>query len=413
MESISVKKATIAEVAIIRILVVGFQLVFLKVYTNYVSAYELGIFYFLLTSSYSLNAFLLVPLDFFQQSRLYELKIGGHSIKSFRTINAFVFKVIALLLLGGNLICYFLNPHYCYTLTVITLLAVSTYSVTLLRGIINNLEHRRKAIYCLLLEYVLKIVFFYIYVQLYTPTSLTILSSLLSASFISLIVLLTLLTTLTEFKFKEVKLFTFKEVFNFSYPMSIASIINWIQLQSYSLVLVPLGLTEVVGIYATIANVGAGGMNAYSTIFQQVFVPNIYKSKGAYLKIYLRNAVFSIVFILICSALLSKIIVGLLTRPDFVKYAAVILYGVACEGGNFLIGALTIYLTLHNITKTNIKVSLIGLFAFLASFFGLYLLHSVNIYTVGIPMVLTQIVIAGGLFMIALKNTLIADKLNV
>jgi O-antigen/teichoic acid export membrane protein len=404
MSDTSLKRSTMIEVSVIRALVVVFQLVFLKIYSNYTSAYELGIYYFLLTASYSVNAFLLVPLDYFQQSQLYVLKNANFSLSSFYPINLFAGKLILGLLIVGNLVCLIVNPQYCYTLNLIILFAISTYAVTLLRGIINNLEHRRKAIYCLLLEYVLKIGFFLLYIHFFKPSSVIILFSLLSASFITLIVLFILFLRLTEYKVATLKQFDIKDIFKFSYPISVSAVINWVQTQSYALVLVPLGLAEVVGIYATVANVGQGGMNAYSTIFAQLFVPNIYKSKGEYLKIYLRNAILSILFVVACSALFSKYIVLLLTKADFVKYALVILYGVACEAGNFLISALTIYLTLHNITKATLKMSFIGLIAFLISFLTLYLLHFVSVYTIGIPMVLTQGVIAFGLFLVAKKK---------
>jgi O-antigen/teichoic acid export membrane protein len=393
----SLKKSTIIEVSSIRILVVVFQLVFLKIYSNYTSAYELGIFYFLLTASYSLNAFLLVPLDYFQQSQLYLLKNAGNSLRSFFPINKLLLRAIAILLIISNVVCCFIKPAYCLTISVIILLALSTYGVTLLRGIINNLEHRRKAIYCLLLEYVLKVVFFYIYIHFYPASAATILISLLSASVFTFFILFFLFVKLPEFKFKGRKEFDLKDIFHFSYPISISSVINWIQLQSYSLILVPLGLTEVVGTYATIANVGSGGMNAYSTIFSQLFVPNLYKTNGAYIKIYLRNALLSILGILIGGALFSHLIINLLTKHDFAKYAIVIVYGIACEGGNFLISALTIYLTLHNITKVTVKMSFIGLITFLIAFFVLYWFKAISIYTVGIPMVMAQVAIALGL----------------
>jgi O-antigen/teichoic acid export membrane protein len=401
MSELSVKKSTIIEVAVIRALVVVFQLVFLKIYSNNTSADELGVYYFLLTASYSLNAFLLIPLDYYQQSQLYHLKAEEKSLRSFYPINQFVAKLTGSLLVLGNIICYFINPQYCYAITLITMFAISTYGVTLFRGIINNLEHRRAAIYCLLIEYVLKIVFFLIIIQFHKPSSLVILGSLLSASLVSFLVLFILVIRLTEFKFESIKPIHLKDVFKFSYPISISAVINWIQTQSYSLILVPLGLPEVVGIYATVANVGQGGMNAYSTIFAQIFVPNLYKSKGKYIGVYLRNAVLSIIFVLLVSALFSKTIITLLTKPEFAMYAMVILFGIACEAGNFLSGALTIYLTLHNVTKATLTMSFVGLITFVVCFSLLYVFHFISVFTIGIPMVITQIVIAAGLFIIS------------
>src|ERR1700693_408497 len=138
------KKTTIIEISIVRVIIVIAQLLFLKIYTHYTSVHELGIFYFLLTISYSLNAFLLVPLDYFQQSQLYKLKSDGISLKSFYQINVWVLKLILALLIFGSAVCIFIKPDFCYILILIILYALSTYFGNLLRGIINNLEKRRQ-----------------------------------------------------------------------------------------------------------------------------------------------------------------------------------------------------------------------------------------------------------------------------
>jgi hypothetical protein len=140
-------------------------------------------------------------------------------------------------------------------------------------------------------------------------------------------------------------------------------------------------------------------------VFSQLIVPNIYKSNGTYITIYIRNAVFAILFVLTCSTLLSDIIVGLLTKASLIPYSKILIYGILTEGGNFLIGSLTIYFTIHNFTKSTIKMSLLGLVIFFISFFTLFALQKISPFTLGIPMVLTQYVIAGGLFLLVYKHT--------
>jgi O-antigen/teichoic acid export membrane protein len=167
---------------------------------------------------------------------------------------------------------------------------------------------------------------------------------------------------------------------------------------------VPLGFVEAVGIFGTVANVGSSGMNACSTVFSQLYIPNIYKTNGKYIKTYLRNALLAIAFVLVVSTLLSKIIVGLLTKQEFVNYSLIILFGILTEAGNFIIGSLTIYLTIHNLTKTTVKMSAIGLFVFFLSFASLYIFKLINVYTLGIPMVLTQLIISIGLYTIVNKT---------
>jgi len=404
MKNQVIKKSVIAEVAFVRIMVVVLQLVFLKYYTHYTDFYELGIFYFLLTISYSLNAFLLVPLDYFQQSQLYNLKEKGLSLKSFFKINVWVLKMVLSGLLLSLIVSYFLKPDYCLIITLVIIYAISSYLVTLIRGFINNLEMRRTAIYCLALEYLLKIVYYFIYIHFFKSSAVVILLSLLSASLTAFVVLFYLVSRLKEYKLTTVKKFESKDVLAICYPISISAFLNWIQLQSYTLLLVPLGLTEVVGIYATVANVGSGGMNAYSTIFSQLFIPNLYKTTGSFIKKYLLYGLISILIVLIVSFFFSKMIVGLLTKQDFIKYSLIIMYGILTEGGNLLIAALTVYLSIHNLTKYSIKVASAGIAAFFVSFFVLYLTHSIGVFTIGLPMIISQFLICTGLTLVVYKD---------
>jgi O-antigen/teichoic acid export membrane protein len=387
------KKTEIIEVSSLRILVVILQLVFLKIYTNYTSVYELGIYYFLFTLSYSLNAFLLVPMDYFQQSQLYSLKKSNYSIRSFFKINIWVAKFTFITLFIGLIICLLVNIQYIIILPIIIILALSTYMVTLLRGIINNLEKRRFAIYTLLMESVLKIAFYYIVKCYFNPDAITILVSILLSSLVTLLILYLVIKSLDEFKNEKIKDFSAKEILQFSYPISVGAVVNWIQLQGYRMILVPLGLVEIVGIYGTVANVGTSGMSALSTVYSQLFVPNLYKSEGAYIKTYLKYALLSIIVVLCVGYFLSDIIIGVLTKSEFVKYSCLIVFGVLSEGGNFLIAGLTIYLTIKNLTKVSMIASITGLIVFFLSFIILYVLKKINVYTIGLPIVLTQVVI--------------------
>ena len=58
-------------IAFSRAVIVGAQLVYVKLYSNFLSNHELGLYFFLNTVSYSLNAFLFVPIDYYQQAKLY------------------------------------------------------------------------------------------------------------------------------------------------------------------------------------------------------------------------------------------------------------------------------------------------------------------------------------------------------
>lgn len=404
MNNSKLKKSIIVEVSIVRVIVIICQLIFLKVYTHYTSLYELGIYYFLFTISYSLNAFVLVPLDYYQQSQLYRIKNENKSLKSFYSINKIVFKITSIILITTCVVTFSIQRQLWFVPAIIILLALSTYFVNLIRGILNNLERRRQATYTLLFEITNKLIFFFLLIQFFKPSACVILGSMLSASLLSLVLLFVLAIKLPEYRFSERAVFKLREIFHFAYPISIGAVINWIQLQSYSLFLVPLGFVEAVGIFGTLSNIGSTGMNACSTVFAQLYVPNLYNSNGLYIRTYVKNAILLILLVFAGSIFLSGTIVTLATKASLLHYSKIILYGILTEGGNFLIGCLTIYLTIHHLTKSTLKMSIVGLMLFLVTFLFIYLLHIVTPYTLGIPMILTQFVISGGLFLLVNKN---------
>lgn len=400
------KSREFVEVTLIRILVVILQLIFLKIYTFYTTTHELGVYYFLFTLSYSLNAFLFVPLDYFQQSKLYELKNEFFSLRSFFKINYKVLKVVCLILVvvsGGFL---FYNALYSVIVVLVCITAINTYIINLIRGFVNNLEKRRVAIYTLLLENILKIVLFYFAQKYFHSSAIIILVSILLASIITIIILWGYLIRLDEFKFEKIKDFDIKNVLKFSYPISLSAMVNWVQLQGYRMVLVPLGLTELVGVYGTVANVGTSGMNAVSTIYSQLFVPNLYKTRGNYIGKYLRYAILAIIGVLIGGYLCADIIISLLTKTEFIKYSSLIIFGVLAEAGNFLIAGMTIYLTINNLTENTMKASIIGLVIFVISFLIICYASTINVYTIGIPIVITQLIISLYLLSIIYKGKL-------
>ncbi|TWR31174.1 hypothetical protein FPZ43_01470 [Mucilaginibacter pallidiroseus] len=313
-------------------------------------------------------------------------------------------QAASVILMASLGISYFFKPSFCLALIVIIPLAVSTYLVNLLRGIVNNLENRRFSVYSLLFETVLKISLFSVLVNFFHASALLLLTSTLLASISVCVAIFLYLKTLAEYKVTQKTIFQLKEIVLFTYPISIGAIINWIQLQSYTIILVSLGFVEIVGIFGTITNIGSSGMNACSTVFSQLFVPNLYKTHGRYISVYLRNALLIVLGVAIFSILASKIIIGLLTKRELLEYSRIIIYGILTEAGNFIIGALTIYLTIKNLTKTTIKMSSLGLVVFFASFGVLYVFKQINVYTLGIPMVLTQLVISLGLYTIVHKQ---------
>ena len=404
------KKIVILEVTFFRVLTIILQLVFLKIYSNYLSIYELGLYYLFMTLSYSFNAIFLVPLDYFQQSKLYLLKNEKKSISSFLPINIFVFKVSVILLVFIEIIIYIIDSSFLLVGIILVLFALVSYANNLLRGFLNNFEYRRNAIYTLLVESTLKILLFWVAIQFFSASSTLLFFTTTISMIIICLALILILIKKEEFKYTNRNCFKFIDIYHFSYPISFGAVINWIQLQGYRILLAPMGHIETIGLYATVANIGQTGMNAASTVYAQLFVPNIYKTNGEYTKKYIGFAILVILFVLFVGMIFSETLVVLLTSNKFAEYSYLIGYGILAESGNLIIGGLSIYLTIHNLTKKTIIASWIGLLSFVSVFFILYLKDFLSAWTIGLPIVLSQLFVAIYLYYIVFFIYNIKDK---
>ncbi|MGJ0300975.1 lipopolysaccharide biosynthesis protein [Aliarcobacter cryaerophilus] len=404
------KKIVILEVTFFRVLTIILQLVFLKIYSNYLSIYELGLYYLFMTLSYSFNAIFLVPLDYFQQSKLYLLKNEKKSISSFLPINIFVFKVSVILLVFIEIIIYIIDSSFLLVGIILVLFALVSYANNLLRGFLNNFEYRRNAIYTLLVESTLKILLFWVAIQFFSASSTLLFFTTTISMIIICLALILILIKKEEFKYTNRNCFKVIDIYHFSYPISFGAVINWIQLQGYRILLAPMGHIETIGLYATVANIGQTGMNAASTVYAQLFVPNIYKTNGEYTKKYIGFAILVILFVLFVGMIFSETLVVLLTSNKFAEYSYLIGYGILAESCNLIIGGLSIYLTIHNLTKKTIIASWIGLLSFVSVFFILYLIDFLSVWTIGLPIVLSQLFVAIYLYYIVFFIYNIKDK---
>ena len=386
-----INKVVFFEIVFFRSIAILLQLLFLKLYSNYLSVYELGIYYLFVTLSYSINAFLLVPLDYFQQSKLNYLKSAQKSLRSFLPLNKHMFYILISLMLVTESIMFFIDHTLIVTVLLIYILSISFYFNTLVRGFLNNLDYRRNAIYTLVGEGILKISFFLLLIQYFNASAVLLLCITIVATFCMSSILYLLLQKKEEYLIAEKITFSASEVFHFSYPISIGAIINWIQTQGYRVLLAPLGYIEIMGLYATVANVGQSGMNAASIIYSQLFVPNLYKTNGKDISGYTKMAFLVILVVILISVFFSKDIVALLTNSFFSQYSYLIFYGILAEGSNMIIGGLSIYLTIHNLTIKTIVASWVGLITFIVSFGLLYFLNIFSVWTIGIPIVLSQL----------------------
>jgi len=382
----------------ITILIVRFsslfvQLGYIKVYTHFLSLPQLGIFFYLSTISYLMNSIVFVPVDFYQQAHIPADPTVPIPFKYLVSLN--LRAILAAAIIGVAVLVYsFFGGNITLFEVILTFsLSVFLYLCTSLRALLNNRTHGIFVVFMLVIESSLKLMLFVALVSEGKASADMLILSNLIALMGELAVILYFFRTYEKFDFTTAGRVSNRELVRFSYPLSISSGCNWIQLQSYRLVYVWFGHADIAGLYATVSNIGSVGMAAGSQIYSQLFQPRIYQSRGLFIKKYLIMAFFISVMALVSYAILGPFILGLLTKGDFKIYYKLMLFGVVVEACNLMIGAITAFSGLLKRTNILIKANLIGvLISVSVVALALYFSAS-NPYLIGTSVVASQVVI--------------------
>jgi len=244
--------------------------------------------------------------------------------------------------------------------------------------------------YFLIIDGILKIFILFIFQKIVELSAILLITSATVAMIISSIINLKIIINKGIFFGGKEELINIREVLKFSYPISISAILNWIQLQGYKLVLVPLGATEAVGIFSTVSNIGAACMASFGSIYSQMKTPELYKSRGKSIVNYLQGIIVYVMLVSFSGWFFSEIIINLLTNKELAIYANLIVFGILIEGGNLILGSMGIAHSLNR--STNILMS-VGIIGFLSCIGGFYIFYKwINITTIGYPILFSQIV---------------------
>lgn len=373
-----------------RIAVILLQLVYIKIYTNLLSAYELGQYAFWLTVSYFFNALIFVPIDNYVQSRLYVWRNCEVSLEGAVRLNIALLLLCFALSLGVSTVT---AVAYSFTAGVGVFISLA-YGLTLhisnvSRNVANNLNYRGLASTFLIIDGVLKVVTIFVIKHVTIVNVFVLIASATISTFLSAVICIILMKYNGVFYEGKSEKIMAREVFSFGYPISISAILNWIQLQGYRLVLVPLGYAEAVGIYSTISSIGSAAMNAVGAIYSQLKIPEIYQSKGQSIIQYIKLALAIIIGMSFSLWVTADFIIELLTNSKLVEYSEIIVFGVLVEGGNIILGAIGIAHSLNRPTKILIAVGLMGLFSAAVGY--AVILGSIDVHTIGYPLVLSQL----------------------
>ncbi|PUE60909.1 hypothetical protein B9Z45_06190 [Limnohabitans sp. 2KL-17] len=366
------------------------QLYYIKIYTNILSLSELGHYAYWITVAYFFSAFVFVPFDNYQQSRIYIWKKNGVSLRSAIQFNLILLFGCALIIaIVAILTLIFFSLHIALALTISLFYGLVLHVSNASRNLANNLNYRSMAASFLIIDSLLKIIILIILQRFVVIDGIILIASATLAILLSSAISLGLMLRGGVFFAGTTETINIKEVFEFSYPISISAILNWLQLQGYKLVLVPFGAAEAVGIFSTVSSIGAACMASAGSIYAQMKTPEIYRSNGRSINAYLGGVVALIVVVALCGWLFSGLIISLLTTKNLTVYANLLVFGILVEGGNLILGAMGIAHSLNRSTSLFIGIGSIGLFSCIVAFAVLF--NWLNVMNIGYPLLFSQI----------------------
>jgi O-antigen/teichoic acid export membrane protein len=378
-----------------RALVIALQLISIKLLTEYLSTEEIGIYFFLISASYFLNALIFIPLDYYQQALVSNAENKKSVIKSVLLFNNSISKLyLTTSIIIGLFLYFFIEKQYLILFAFGILGSIALHCMQSSRNLLNNLGYSLPVSTSYVLEAISRVgIFFFLGSAEFASIETIVFSWAASLCLASLFLIKTGINN-RIFNGHSEKSINIKEFLKFATPISLSSVANWLQVQGYRVVLVPLGYAETVGIFSTISNIGSSAIGALNLIYQQKFNPKIYQSQGNYTKRYLVIASLFILITALTFTLTGELIVKALTTVNFHEYWHVILYGLIADASNLIVGALIIHLTIKKTTASILIFSMIGLLVNVIAFTALYALNSITVNLIGLPILLSQWTVA-------------------
>jgi len=345
-------------VAGMRALSVVAGLGYVKYYTNELSVQEVGAFFYLGTLSYILNALVFVPVDSYMQARLSDM-----DVLPWRSIR----RLMAVTLLVALCVCVALSLPFigmgllsAQDVPLLYSLAAMLYLCTSVRNLLNIRGQATFASSMIVLESVSRLLAFMLAVWVVGASARTLLSSSIAALAVELVLLLRQARTTLPLSPQEVVLDHPKQIWKTTSALSGGAASNTVQLQAYRVLFPAAGHAGTVAMLGVPSNIGAVGMSACAQVFSQLFLPRLYQTRGASIRQYVAWGTAMAVVVLAFALPMSGFLVHHLTRAEYMAYAPAVGVGVVLEACNMLIGAFSVYLTLHGRVGAMFRFQLVG-----------------------------------------------------
>lgn len=372
-------------------------LLYVKIYTGHLPPQALGIFFYMTTLSYLMNALIFVPFDYYIQAYCSS---SGEELPV-RPIVRMTMGVILMALLlaaaiGGLLV--FLGQISVFDVVLLYIMAVLLFGCTSLRNLLNNRGHRRVAAASLLIEAIGRVTAFLSFLLAFMPSGQLLFGSAAAALAAELLMLIYVAVTRLRWR-RDMAGPIMPSILGTTAPVSGSAACNLIQLQGYRTLYPWSGVPATAALFAVVANIGAAGMMAAGQVFSQMLLPRVYQSGGEFIHTYVKLALLLVLFVGLSAWVISPWLVPFMTSPVYGGYAGLIVFGVVMEGANLIVAAIAARAMLRHETSKLIIWNVAG--ALVAG--GGYGLSIVLIpdrpVAIGISLLLSQAIVVGGLIL--------------
>ncbi len=343
-------------VVVVRLASIAAGLGYVKGYTSALSTAEVGVFFYLSTLSYALNALIFVPVDFYMQARiarLHQLPVPG--LRRLVT-QVLALGMVACVVLSAPLI--WLGKLHVADVPALYAVAALLYLCTSLRGILNNRDSKIFVSVMLLFESTGRLAAFLAGAALLGASARTLMLSSALALAVEFAIIVAQAGRCLPLSAEPGSLDSPRTIFRTAAPIAGSAVCNALQLQTYRVAYPLAGLGAASGIYGVVSNIGAAAMSACGSIYAQIQTPRLYRSHGASIRSFVGLAALLAAGVLLVATLCAPFLVRLLTKPQYVPYALAVGFGVVTEACNLMIGGYTVMLSLAQRTGTLLKFNL-------------------------------------------------------
>lgn len=322
---------------VLRLLSVAAGLGYVKVYTNDLPIDEIGVFFYLSTLSYALNALIFVPVDFYMQARLADFAtVPGPAIR----------RLIVVTLLAGFVVCMLVSAPLAYLgklqladIPWLYAVAALLYLCTTLRNLLNIRGMSLLVSMMMFMESAGRLLGFLAVAVLIGRSARTLMISSAAALAAELTVILWQCKSRLIFAPEPAQLDRPAKIVWTAGSVAGSAVSNAVQLQTYRVIYPLYGLSVSSGIYGVVTNVGASAMAACASIYSQIESPKLYQSQGRSIGTFVTLAVALSIFVLVVAVAFDSLLIGKLTQQKYIPYSLAIAFGVIVEACNLIIGA--------------------------------------------------------------------------